>query len=135
MQNKIDRCDNLHLYRISYLIQSQRVCLRSNFDPKLLQIEYNIVYIPPIKFNLSFDSLYRWGEGMNGEYPQLTNECSLSYLTSMMLKYDYVLLQVVLWDAWFVKKEYLPSLRFFNAMYFKLCLVFKITLPYLEFHI
>eukprot|EP00494_Astrolonche_serrata_P033765 UN34034 len=80
--------------------------LKSKYDVKLFQIEFNIVYVPPIKLNLYYDERYIWGllNGDDREYvfPQLTNECSLQYLVDMMESYGYYLLQLIFWDAWFV---------------------------------
>jgi hypothetical protein len=72
-----------------------------SFRPKVILAEFNIMYPPPIRYNLVDDGQWRFGTH-NGK---LIDQCSLSYLFDRMESHRYVLLQVDGWDAWFVRRD------------------------------
>jgi hypothetical protein len=72
-----------------------------SFRPKVIVSEFNIMYPPPIHYNLVDDGKWLFG----ARFSKLYDQCSLAYLENMMKSHNYVLFQVDFWDAWFVRRD------------------------------
>lgn len=84
--------------------------LINNVKPKVWQLEYNPLIPPPIYYNWPFMEYASYPD--ISTFPQIYNECSLQWINHIMESYGYVLFQVLLWDAWFVHKDWIhPSVE------------------------
>jgi hypothetical protein len=74
---------------------------RGLYRPKVILSEFNILYPPPIRYNLVDDG--RWKFAAHNS--KLIDQCSISHLVDRMEFHDYVLFQLDGWDAWFVRRD------------------------------
>lgn len=83
--------------------------LEGGFRPKVIQMEYNPLIPPPIQYNWPSPD---WPTMP----PQNYNECSLQYLADMLKTCGYGLLQVDVWDTWFVYQEFFYTTGYKSQM-------------------
>lgn len=75
--------------------------LHAGHVPRLLMVEFNVLWPPPLRFNLLESPNFRWG-ALTPFPQQLGNQCSLMHLTERLAAFGYELLQVETWDATFM---------------------------------
>jgi len=77
--------------------------LENGYRPDLFIGEINPVIPPPVRFAVQYHA---------GGMPMFNNAfygCSLSYMSTLLREYGYVLVQLRVWDAYYVKKEYVEA--------------------------
>lgn len=78
--------------------------LAAGYLPSIVMAEYNIVFPPPLRFNFhaSPKGMFHWGE-VAPLPQQVGDQCSLSYLSDILTRHGYTLVQVDWWDAVYIR--------------------------------
>lgn len=74
--------------------------LLAGYRPKVIVIELNPIWVPPMKFALKYNIKWSYGRGQPFFYG-----CSVQYAADLLEGYGYDFLQYPCWDGWFIRRD------------------------------